>query len=123
MEIGLNFSYWLQNLDANAQMLIFFAAFGIPVIMLLLALFQKLFGWIGLKAIVSKSFSIIYMALTITWLIGFVFSIFLFFAGAPGIKIILILIVIFICMFIFTLTHYPYLNKFMKEYTNSETDK
>ncbi len=115
MELSFKSSGLLQNIDANPTYIIFVSAFGIPVLILLLALIRKILGQKD-STNIDNLFLTFYISLTITWILGTFASIILYFnIEVSGVQFLLILFSIFLCMDIFALTNRAYIKKCMDE--------
>lgn len=105
---------FLQNVIEEPILIVIFSAFGIPALLMGLALIS-----IPVKNRISVSnylLTIIFVPLLMTWIVGFIAMMALFFAQVSAIKLYLIWLLLFFSSYIFTVINSNSITK----YLNSE---
>lgn len=87
MEFSFEYFELFKIVNEQPMLVVMWAAFGVPLFMLV---FTLLCALIPFKKIKIKVLSVVLSILAITWIIGFAVSIILLFAEVSGIKLVFI---------------------------------
>ena len=106
MELNSSFARLLRSIEDAPQIMVFFAAFGVFFYMVLLGLALWSFQDYIKNKIYNTIIKTYFYALGITWIVGFITQILLFFLGVSGLHLVAIwltlhIITIFFCAFNF----------------------
>ncbi len=106
MELSSSFARLLRSIEDAPQIMVFFAAFGVFLYMILLGLALWPFQDYIKNKIYNTIIKTYFYALGITWIVGFITQILLFFLGVSGLHLFAIwltlhLISILFCAFNF----------------------
>lgn len=113
MELNSNIIEFLNLITNEPHFMVFGAAFGIPLFMFAYAM---TLGRIYRNTSFSSTLNtVIFTTLGITWLMGTILMLVLFFTGISGIKLFIIWILVFVFISIFVITNFSSVNKFLNE--------
>ncbi|MGO3183381.1 MAG: hypothetical protein ACTIJ9_11170 [Aequorivita sp.] len=98
MELSFEYFELLKKVNEEPIFVVMWAAFGVPLTMLVFTLLSAL---IPFKKIKTKLITVVLSILAITWLLGFVVTIILLFAEVSGIKLVFIWFALLISSTIF----------------------
>lgn len=121
MELNSSIIQFLNLVNEEPVFIVFGVAFGMPLFMFVYAMtISKLYR----KAYFSTTLNIIvFTTLGGTWLLGFILMMLLFFSNVSGIKLFIILILLFVFILIFVLINFASVNKFINEQVDSIKQK
>ncbi|MFC6268969.1 hypothetical protein [Frigoriflavimonas asaccharolytica] len=103
---------FLKTIDSNPEYLVMFAGFqgfGWLILLLISSLFFKIFGVVATK--ISPFSFVNTVIIMIGWLLGFVTQILLFFMEVPGLKMLIIFVVMYFVIAAFTISNRKALRK------------
>jgi hypothetical protein len=123
MEFSFKLYHFLEQLDANPQYMVLWASFGVPLLMLGLALPAFIARKSRLEKYSKPFFSILYISLIVSWLTGFVVMMIFLFTGVSGIRMFIVWILLFITYFIFTIFNHNQIDRWLKQLTESKSKK
>ena len=123
MEFSFKLYDFIKAIEANRQYIVMWSAFGMPLLILALTLPLYIVRKIGLYPVLKPFYSILYCSLFITWIIGFVAMMVLFFTEVSGIRMFMIYVLILITYIFFTIFNYKKLNTVIDEKSKSMKDK
>jgi hypothetical protein len=123
MEFSFKLYHFLEQLEANPQYMVMWASFGVPILMLGLALPAFIARKSGLEKYSKPFFSILYISLIVSWLTGFVVMMIFLFTGVSGIRMFITWILLFVTYFIFTIFNHNQINMWLKQLTESKSKK
>ena len=123
MEFSFKLYDFIKEIEANRRYIVMWSAFGVPLLILALTLPLYILRKIGLYPYLKPFYSILYGSLLITWIIGFVAMMVLFFTEVSGIRMFMIYALIFITYIFFTIFNYKNLNTVIDEKSKSIKDK
>jgi hypothetical protein len=114
ISVELSFEYypWLKILANKPQYIVMWAAFGVPVLMLLSALPFFILRKIGL-ALPDPFYTSFYGSLTVTWLMGFVVMIIMLFSEIAALRMALIWCLIFLFNLLFCIFYHRPIKKWI----------
>jgi hypothetical protein len=101
MEFSFKLFDFLQDVENKPEIMVMWAAFGIPVLMFALALPLYILRKLGLEESIKPAVSVVYLSLSITWILGFVTMMVLLFANVTGIRMFLVWSLMFLTYLIF----------------------
>lgn len=117
MELNSNIIYILKNLVESPMLMVFFAAFGIILYMLILGLLSAPFQKLYKDTFVSKLVEAYFYALLISWILGFISQIILFFCGISGLQLLAIWLSMHILASLFCFLNYKELKILMTKFS------
>jgi hypothetical protein len=123
MEFSFKLYHFLEQLEANPQYMVLWASFGVPLLMLGLALPAFIARKSRLEKYSKPFFSILYISLIVSWLTGFVVMMIFLFTGVSGIRMFIVWILLFITYFIFTIFNHNQIDRWLKQLTESKSKK
>ncbi|MFC5047413.1 hypothetical protein ACFSTE_07205 [Aquimarina hainanensis] len=112
MELSFDFLPFIDLVIENPMYMVLWAAFGVPVVMLLAIV---LFKWVSRFSFTKKFYMIIYGSLFLVWIIGFAMMILLFFLEVSAEKLYVIWWGLFFMIVIFSLVNVNALIRFFDE--------
>jgi hypothetical protein len=123
MEFSFKLYHFLEQLEANPQYMVMWASFGVPILMLGLALPAFIARKLRLEKYSKPFFSILYISLIVSWLTGFVVMMIFLFTGVSGIRMFITWILLFVTYFIFTIFNHNQIDRWLKQLTESKSNK
>lgn len=123
MEFSFKLYHFLERLEANPQYMVMWASFGVPLLMLGLALPAFIARKSRLEKYSKPFFSILYISLIVSWITGFAVMMIFLFTGVSGIRMFVTWILLFITYFIFTIFNHNQINMWLKQLTESKSKK
>jgi len=121
MEFSFKSYYFLQQIDANPQYMVMWAAFGVPLLMFALALPFFIFRKVGLEKFSKPLSTIVYSTLGITWITGFITMMILLFTEVTGIRMFLVWSLMFLTYLLFCIFYYRPLQKGVMHISKKKT--
>jgi hypothetical protein len=115
MEFSFKYYEILHYFEAEPAMVVMCAAFGIPLLMFALALPLYIFRKIGLDKTLKPFYSILYIPLAISWIIGFVLMMILLFTGVSGIRMVLIWSLLYLTYLAFGIFNRKAINRWIDD--------
>jgi len=115
MEFSFKLYDFIRAIEGNRQYIVMWSAFGMPLLILALTLPLYLFRKIGLDKVFKPFYVVLYGSLLITWILGFVTMMILFFTEVSGIRMFIIYLLIFATYVFFTIFNYKKLNSVVDE--------
>jgi uncharacterized protein YacL len=112
MEFSIEYYPWLKTLSNNPPYIVIWAAFGVPVLMLLFLLPSKMLRSTKI-ALLQRLDTAFFASITVTWIIGFVVMMLLLFADIAVIRMAIIWCLIFVFHFVFCFIYYQPIKKWM----------
>lgn len=103
---------FLKTIEQNREYIVMFAGFqifGFLILLIISSIFFKIFGIVTTK-ITDFSF-VLTVTIMIGWLLGFVSQMLLLFMGLPGLKMLLIYVVMYLLVATFTISNKNALRK------------
>lgn len=97
----------------------FWAAFGVPILMIIIAFLTRL---IPNKNFRKKINTILLSALAVCWILGFILMILFLFANVSGIKQLFIWCVLCVSLIIFAIIHYKEIDKLIDDMAKKSKD-
>lgn len=123
MEFSFKLYDFIKEIEANRQYIVMWSAFGMPLFILALTLPLYIFRKIGLYPYLKPFYSVLYGSLLITWILGFITMMILFFTEVSGIRMFIVYVLIFISYLFFTIFNYKNLNKVIDDKSKSIKEK
>ena len=121
MEFSFKLYEFLQAVETNRHYMVMWAAFGVPLFMLVLTLPFYILRKLGLYNFMKPFYSVIYLSLGISWILGFITLMVLYFAYVSGIRMFLIWILMFLTYFVFCIFNRTMLNQWVDEISKSKS--
>ena len=118
MELPSNIAHLLQGVEANPVWMVMIAGFGGFAVLLLLALFAGLLWLLGLSKAAGGLLTVLFATVLFSWFIGFITQMGLFFLGTPGIKLLLIWLVMFLLILTFCALNQGHIRRWVKSKTD-----
>lgn len=123
MEFSFKLYDFMKDIDSNPQTVVMWAAFGVPLTMLTLTFPLFLFRKMGLYPALKPYYSVLYLSLGISWILGFITQMVLFFTEVSGIRMALIWIIMFFVYFTFCSFKRRQLNRWLDALSKAKIDK
>lgn len=111
MEFSFKLYDFLQMLEENPQYMVIWGAFGVPALMLVLALPFVIMSKIGFKKGSQAIANVVYLTLFATWILGFITMMIMMFTEVSGIRMFMVWSLMFITYLAFVLFNYNGLMK------------
>ena len=121
MEFSFKAYQFLADIEANRHYMVLWAAFGVPLFMLALTLPFYILRKLGLYEFMKPFYSVIYLSLGISWILGFITLMVLYFSEVSGIRMFLIWILMFLTYFVFSVFNRNMLNRWVDEISNTKS--
>jgi len=104
MEFSFKFYEFLGAIEHEPEIMVIWAAFGVPAIMFALVLPLYILRKFGVEKSIKPVVNVVYLSLGISWILGFVTMIILLFSNVTGIRMFIIwalmfLTYLFFCIF------------------------
>ena len=117
MEFGFEIPHWMNPFLENPMLIVIWAAFGMPLFILV---FMFVIHW--LLGIFSAGFRekvimVLAVTLVITWLVGFILMMLMFFSGVHPVKLIFCWFLLFITVFVFCIMEYRLVLKWINSHS------
>lgn len=120
MEFSFRFYEIFKTVEANPMLMVMWAAFGVPLVMLVFAFVSRLYRKLSFQ---KKLNTIIFLSLGVSWILGFIIMITLFFAEVSGIKLLIIWLVIYFSLLLFCIIHSTELSKLTTHLLKEKSNK
>ena len=101
MEFSFKLYEFLSDIENKPEIMVIWAAFGVPALMFALALPLYITRKMGLEKTLKPVVNVTYLSLGISWLLGFVTMIILLFANVTGIRMFMIWVLMFLTYLFF----------------------
>ena len=111
MEFSFNLFGFLADIDSHPEYMVMWAAFGVPALMLALTLPLYIFRLLGLYPRLKPFYSVLYISLTITWILGFITTILLFFTKITGVRLLIIWVLMYATYLVFCIFNRNSINR------------
>ena len=121
MEFSFKAYQFLADIEANRHYMVLWAAFGVPLFMLALTLPFYILRKLGLYNFMKPFYSVIYLSLGISWILGFITLMVLYFSEVSGIRMFLIWGLMFLTYFVFCIFNRNMLNQWIDEISKSNS--
>lgn len=115
MEFSFKYYEILQYFESEPMMVVMFAAFGVPLFMFALSLPLYIFRKIGLDKTLKPFYSILYIPLAITWIIGFILMIILLMTGVSGIRMVIVWTLMYLTYLVFGIFNRKAINRWIDD--------
>lgn len=120
MELNSDIVRLLRNIEEAPMIMVFFSAFGVILYLVLLAIIigpiQKMF-----KIENAPLINAYFYATGITWILGFIIEMLLFFMGVSGLQLVLIWLTLHIICVFFCIFNYSSLHQLFNKITKLKT--
>lgn len=123
MEFSFKLYDFIREIEVNRHYMVMWAAFGVPALMLALCLPLYIIRKIGLDKYLSGSYTVIFSSLGVTWILGFITMIILFFTEVSGIRMFMIWVLMFLTYLVFCAFNYKMLSKWLIELSKTDLKK
>lgn len=123
MEFSFELYSWLNSIQKEPAIMVAICAFGTPLFIATIAIISAPFFKRVSSSIQTAYGILLAMPLVITWLLGFFISVCLMFSGVEGIRIFLVIFVIYVCAFIFCLSNLGLLSRWVEDMAPSKKTK
>lgn len=122
MELSFELIDYLNNINQNPEYVVLWAAFGVPALLAVLAIPFGMLRKIGIQQ-ASSIYAFVAAILLCNWLVGFVSQMAFMILGVPGIKMLLLWLIMFFVYSIFIGMNYVYIKKWVNEVTKNKIKK
>lgn len=119
MEFSFKLYNWLNTIHQNPAIVIFACGFGTPLLMVAITIITNPIVKMASLPMRDLTRILLYFPLLITWFSGFFISGLLLFSGADGIRLFLVICVIYLCAFIYCLSNLHLLNDWKSDWQSS----
>lgn len=116
MEFNSELIYFLYKLDQAPELMVAWAAFGVPLFAAILAIPFVFLRRIGIQKAMS-TYAFLVAILIGSWIPGFLTQMLFLFSGVPGFKMLLLWILLFFMFCIFVSVNYLNINKWIDKNT------
>jgi len=115
MEFSFKYYEVLQFFDEKPMMVVMCVAFGMPLFLFALSLPLYIFRKIGLQQTLTPYYSLLYVPLLISWIIGFVFMAILLVVEVSGTRMVIIWILMYLTFLAFVIFNRKAVNRWLDE--------
>lgn len=121
MEFSFKLYDFLRELENNPQYMVMWSAFGVPALMFALGIPFFILRKIGLEKQAKAIANVVYMALFVSWILGFITMMIMMFTEVSGIRMFMVWSLLFITYFVFTIFNYKMLVKGLGNLSKKKT--
>jgi hypothetical protein len=122
MELSFELIDYLNKINENPEHVVLWAAFGVPALLAALAIPFGMLRKIGVQQAPSV-YAFVAAVFLCNWLMGFVSQMAFMILGVPGIKMLLLWLIMFFIYSIFVSLNYAYIKKWVDEVTKNKIEK
>ena len=123
MEFSFKYSEIFRYMDSEPMMMVMCTAFGVPLLMLLVCLPLYILKKLGLKEALNPYYSILFIPLSLSWLLGFIIMIILLMTEVSGTRMIIIWILMVVTYFFFAIFNRRPLNRWIDDMAKKNPNK
>lgn len=120
MELHSELIHYLDFINKEPALVMAWAAFGVPLLMALLAIPFGFLRKIGIPK-TDSAYGFICIILFFCWMIGFLSQMAFLFLGISGLKMLLLWVIMFFVYAVFVTLNYGYIRKWIDKNTKEKT--